>query len=257
MIPDDHPRAKSLHYRHKLVEGMHAKVVTPSGLTAHGRGEAFDYLMGEKTLPSAEKAAEIAVCAMLTAKHPIISINGNVAALNPEDFVELSRITGAKLEINLFYQAPGRIEAIEKVLREAGATEILGLGDVESATISELSSNRRIVDPRGIYQADVVMVPLEDGDRTEALVQQGKLVIAVDLNPLSRTAMHAHITLIDNVVRCIPVMISKAKAMKAELEKNTLQYETLKAKVDNYINKDTLKESIKSMIEYLSSRIDF
>ena len=32
-------------------------------------------------------------------------------------------------------------------------------------------------------KADTVLVPLEDGDRTEALVKMGKTVVAIDLNP--------------------------------------------------------------------------
>jgi 4-phosphopantoate--beta-alanine ligase len=42
----------------------------------------------------------------------------------------------------------------------------------------------------------------------------GKKVIAVDLNPLSRTASAAQITIVDNVVRAIPHMISEAKRLK-------------------------------------------
>ncbi|NIM45309.1 MAG: DUF137 domain-containing protein, partial [Nitrososphaeria archaeon] len=64
----------------------------------------------------------------------------------------------------------------------------LGVGETSSARIPELRSERRKVDARGIYSADVVLVPLEDGDRTEALRRMGKSVIAIDLNPLSRTA---------------------------------------------------------------------
>jgi 4-phosphopantoate--beta-alanine ligase len=58
-------------------------------------------------------------------------------------------------------------------------------------------SDRRMVDPDGIYIADVVLVPLEDGDRTEALVKMGKKVIAIDLNPLSRTSQKASITIVE------------------------------------------------------------
>ena len=44
----DHPRYKSLLAREKLVEA--SDVVAKQGLIAHGRGEAFDYLLGEQTL---------------------------------------------------------------------------------------------------------------------------------------------------------------------------------------------------------------
>jgi hypothetical protein len=39
----------------------------------------------------------------------------------------------------------------------------------------------------GTYDADVVTIPLKDADRCEALVAMGKKVIAIDLNPFSRT----------------------------------------------------------------------
>ena len=66
--------------------------------------------------------------------------------------------------------------------------------------IRELSSNRRRVDPKGIQKSDIVMVPLEDGDRTEALKKLGKTIITVDLNPISRTSLNADITIVDNII---------------------------------------------------------
>src|SRR2546426_3742263 len=49
-------------------------------------------------------------------------------------------------------------------------------------------SKRALAQRAGIYGADAVLVPLEDGDRTEALVRMKKVVVTVDLNPLSRTS---------------------------------------------------------------------
>jgi len=60
-------------------------------------------------------------------------------------------------------------------------------------------------------KADVVVVPLEDGDRTESLRKMGKLVIAVDLNPLSRTSKSASISIVDDIVRVIPQMIDQIR----------------------------------------------
>lgn len=249
IIPDDHPRAQSLHYRHLLVDGMNANIVTPSGLCAHGRGEAYDYMLGEKTTLSAQEAIEASMAVLLTAKSPVISVNGNVAALVPDEIVTLSLITGIPLEINIFYQAAGRIEAIASRLKESGAKNLLGLGDVPSVEISDLSSNRRIVDPRGIYQADVVLVPLEDGDRTEALVKAGKKVISIDLNPLSRTARKSHITIVDNLTRVIPKMIKIAKNLQ-KMERPEL------IKISEQFNqKQNLDQSIKYMIDYLNEQL--
>lgn len=249
IIPEDHPRAQSLHYRHLLVESMEKKIVTPSGLCAHGRGEAYDYILGETTTKFAEDAMEAAVAMILSAKHPVISVNGNVAALVPREIIDFSNETGALLEVNLFYQAPGRLSAIEKILRDNGAKDILGLDEKISVKLNNLSSNRRIVDPNGIFTADVVMIPLEDGDRAEALIESGKKVITVDLNPLSRTAQKSHITIVDNLIRCIPKMVNVARSMKK------MKAEKIKGIKNNFNQKKNLDQSLIHMIQYLQSKI--
>ena len=53
----------------------------------------------------------------------------------------------------------------------------------------------------GIGLADTILVPLEDGDRCEALVGLGKEVVVIDLNPLSRSSMMASVTIVDEVSR--------------------------------------------------------
>ena len=70
----------------------------------------------------------------------------------------------------------------------------------------------------GIYCADVVLIPLEDGDRAEALVKVGKKVIAIDLNPLSRTAMAAHVTIVDELTRAVPTCRHGANGAEADPE---------------------------------------
>jgi 4-phosphopantoate--beta-alanine ligase len=209
-----HPRAVSLYTRELLVDGYKKGIVVTEGLIAHGRGEAFDYLLREQTTEFAQAAIRTASAALLLANYPVISVNGNSVALCARQIVELSKITHAVVEVNLFHRSKEREIAIEKELRKKGANLVYGVGSAASSTISELQSDRRRVDPQGIYKADTVLVPLEDGDRTEALVKMGKKVIAVDLNPLSRTASAAQITIVDNVVRAIPHMISEAKRLK-------------------------------------------
>ena len=100
------------------------------------------------------------------------------------------------------------------MLKEAGAKEVLGIGTAASARIDEIFSDRRRVDPRGIFVADLVFVPLEDGDRTEGLVKMGKTVITVDLNPMSRTAQFSNITIVDNIVRALPLLVIEARRLK-------------------------------------------
>lgn len=245
-IPPGHPRRESLLIREKLVEGFKRGLVVPEGLIAHGRGECFDYLIGESTQPFADRAMNAAVAALLLAKHPVISVNGNTAALVPREVVELAREVNAKIEVNLFYRTREREEAIAKWLREHGAVEVLGVGEDASATIPELFSERRRVSPRGILVADVVLVPLEDGDRTEALRKMGKTVIAIDLNPLSRTSRAASITIVDNVVRTIPLMVEKAKVMKK------MSRSELESVLREYDNNKTLQEALRHILSRLS-----
>ncbi|AEC50973.1 hypothetical protein PNA2_0056 [Pyrococcus sp. NA2] len=233
-IPKSHPRYWSLLYREKIIEGMEKGITAKAGLIAHGRGEAFDYLIGEKTIPPAEEAMKVAVAKLLLAKHPVISVNGNVAALVPKETVELANVVGAKLEVNLFYRTEERVRKIAEVLREAGAKEVLGLKPTKR--IPGLESERGKVDEEGIWKADVVLVPLEDGDRTEALVRMGKFVITVDLNPLSRSARMAHVTIVDNIIRAYPKMIELAKEMKR------LSREKLEEIVKMYDNNRILSE---------------
>ena len=237
-IPPSHPRRESLLIRERLVEGFKRGYVVPEGLIAHGRGECFDYLIGEETREFARKAIRAAAAALLLAKHPVISVNGNTAALVAEHVVRLAEEVPAKIEVNLFYRTREREELIAGVLREAGAREVLGVGEDASATIPELFSERRRVSPRGILVADVVLVPLEDGDRTEALRRMGKTVIAVDLNPLSRTARAASITIVDNIVRAMPALVEEVRELKKR-PKNELQ-----AILGSYDNNQVLAEAL-------------
>jgi len=237
-IPSDHPRAKSLQTREKLIEHYLDGTVAAAGLIAHGRGEAFDYLLGEKTTRPALHAIEAAAATLLTARNPVISVNGNTAALAAQDIVELAKAANAKIEVNLFYRTLKREAAVKKLLENAGAHEVLGVGGNASARIRELNSERRRVDPRGILRADVVVVPLEDGDRTEALVKMHKKVIAIDLNPLSRTSQKATVTIVDNILRALPTLVETTRRLKQHSQ------EELEKIVRRFDNKKNLAESL-------------
>ena len=211
VIPDDHPRQASLETRHRIEEGVEMGITSPQGLIAQGRGEAFDYLLGEETIPSADEAERAAAAALLLAEHPVLSVNGNVAALVPDAIVELAAAVGADLEVNLFNRTADRMETIAEYLREHGAEEVKGLK--ADARIPGLSHERAKVDADGIYDADVVLVPLEDGDRAEALSEMGKTEIVIDLNPLSRSAQNAAIPIVDNLIRAIPRIAEHAREL--------------------------------------------
>jgi len=84
------------------------------------------------------------------------------------------------------------------------------------------------------------LVPLEDGDRTEALRKMGKIVIAIDLNPLSRTARFASISIVDNIVRAVPLLVEKTQALRKEtvrkLRESLLEYDNRKVLGDAITN---------------------
>ena len=212
-ITPTHPRAKSLIIREKLVEGFRNGIVVPEGLIAHGRGEAFDYLLGEKTTKYAYEAEKVAVCLLLLSNKSVISVNGNTAALCAKDLVNLSNITKSKIEVNLFHKSLTRSKAIARILKKEDANEVLGLDAKLRSTLRYISSNRKFVDKNGIMNSDTVFVALEDGDRTESLVKIGKKVISIDLNPLSRTAIASNVTIVDNIVRAMPNMIKISKQL--------------------------------------------
>jgi len=215
-IPKSHPRFVSLNIREKIVSGYNNGLVAKEGLLAHGRGEAFDYLIGEKTMRSARTAINAAAVTLLTAKNSVISVNGNIAALCPKEIIQLAKITKSKIEVNLFYHNEDRKKKIVRRLKNVGAKQILGTNPRSNRRIIGIDSPRRIVDKDGIFAADVVLVPLEDGDRTLALKNAGKTVITFDLNPLSRTAQTADITIVDNVVRGMRLLISACKKTKTK-----------------------------------------
>lgn len=204
-IPRSHPRHESLILREKLVEGFKAGYVVPQGLIAHGRGEMFDYLLGEKTTKESRVASRAAAALLLRAKRPVISVNGNVAALCPKEVVRLSQASEARVEVGLFHRTDQRISKIQKILEENGARNVLGF--LPDASIPGLESMRGLCTREGIYSADVVLIPLEDGDRAEALAKMKKKTIAIDLNAMSRTARNATVTIVDEVTRAIPELI--------------------------------------------------
>ena len=240
-IPKSHPRYHSLVTREKISRAMKEGIVHETGLIAHGRGEAFDYLIGETTIPQADVAEKIAAAALLCAQKPIISINGNVAALVPDECISLAKSIPAILEVNLFHRTSERVKKIAALLRKKGVKTLYGVHP--DARIPGLDSDRALCEKIGMYTADVVLVPLEDGDRCQALMRMGKTVIAIDLNPLSRTAQTASITIVDNVIRAIPQIehwIVRLKDTKpSQLEKLVMNWDNSKnlEKIMRYLSK--------------------
>jgi len=210
-LDPSHPRYKSLLLRERLVNGFYNGIVVPEGLIAHGRGEMFDYVIGEETSPPALKAEKAAAAAIIASESPVISVNGNLAALCSKEVAHLSKATGAKVEVNLFHWSEKRAKLIRKILESNGAKKVLA--EKPDVWLEGMRSNRGMCHAEGIFSADTVLIPLEDGDRALALADMGKTVISLDLNPLSRTSLFASISIVDEVTRAMPNLIRFSKEL--------------------------------------------
>jgi len=227
-IPDSHPRKRSLLSRQKIVEGSLEGLLADSAMIAHGRGEAFDYLLGEVTTQSAGLAIRESSARLMAANHPVISVNGNTVLLAGKKALRVAAALGCAIEVNLYYRTPERVSGLLSLLEEQRTlvmdeTEPTGFeGDwresVRNVPLLGISPNFRIEGlegPRshcteeGIGIADSILVPLEDGDRCEALVNLGKEVIVIDLNPLSRSSKMATVTIVDEVSRAFEGILSE------------------------------------------------
>lgn len=245
-IPLSHPRYASLVARERVAEGVKCGYTSSQGLIAQGRGECFDYLLGERTTPSAKKATKAAAAMLLLAKSPALSVNGNVAALSAQEMVDLAAALGIPLEVNLFHRTEERVRKIAELLREKGAKEVLG--ERPDACVPGLEHARALATRGGIYDADVVLIPLEDGDRCEALVAMGKKVIAIDLNPLSRTARKATVSIVDNIIRALPNITDWVRQL------SMLSRADLEMMVQEYDNEKVLRQAVQEIQDHLAEQ---
>ena len=135
-----------------------------------------------------------------------------MAALCPKALVVLAGGIPAPLEVNLFYRTEERVGKIVGHLKQHGATKVFGTEP--DAEIPDLEHARGLCTKEGIYTADVVLVPLEDGDRAQALRNMGKTTIVIDLNPMSRSSKTASVTIVDEVTRAIPNITKFIRELK-------------------------------------------
>lgn len=217
-----HPRYESLLKRHHLENAARKGMLADSAMIAHGRGEAFDYLLGEQTTDNALKSTKNAIGHLANAKRPVICLNGNTTALAGYELMKVAEFLNCPIEVNIFYRTEERINVIFEHLNQIKSEHSLNvelLGKTPDSLIPGLKGPRAKCCKSGIIDSDVILVPLEDGDRCEALVAMGKIVIVVDLNPLSRSAQMASITIVDEITRVANNMINLLEANN-ELEIN-------------------------------------
>jgi 4-phosphopantoate--beta-alanine ligase len=215
-------------------------IVTLEGLTAHGRGEAFDYLLGERTTASALMAEQTAAALLRTARRPLFSVNGNTAALAaPEIALFQEATSGIPIEVNLFHRTEERVQKITAYLEQYGVRVLEGPAE----RLLPISHDRAYCLREGLFAADTVLVPLEDGDRAAALRHMGKRVIAIDLNPLSRTARSATLTIVDELTRALPRITASFPRLSVE------DCARLTASLDN-------RSFLNSALEEMKRRLD-
>ena len=241
MIPNSHPRSESLLLREKMVTAATNGYLADSALIAHGRGEAFDYLIGERTTYPAKRAMYVATAALLLSNNPVISVNGNATALACDEIIELAQAVNAKIEINLFYRTDDRVKIIGQLYKDHGYKNILGTLDDEIIYLNDIKNSRATASKTGIFSADTILIPLEDGDRAEILKKSGKNIITIDLNPLSRTSKMSDVSIMDNIVRAIPFMTKIAEDLK------TQDKAVLVEMVHEFNNEENLKESLEQI----------
>ena len=132
---------------------------------------------------------------------------------------------------------------ITRLLEDHGVRVLSG----EPERLLPLSHDRALCLGAGIGSADVVLVPLEDGDRCRALSAMGKTVIAIDLNPLSRTARSADLTVVDELTRALPAITRFCRELGCE-EARELSKE--------FDNRELLEEAIRDIIGRLEHALD-
>ena len=76
----------------------------------------------------------------------------------------------------------------------------------------------------------------------------GKKVIAVDLNPISRTAIWSDITIVDNIIRVLPEMIKFAERLKS------FNNEQLKKILSYFNNKQNIQETLDFIVTYITTQ---
>lgn len=243
--PKSHPRYWSNYYRDLIVWGIKKGVTSQQGLIAHGRGETFDYLIGEKTTDVAKQTIKAASAMLLLSKKPVISVNGNAVMLVPKEIVRLSDELKCPIEINIFHRSKKRELKIAEQLKKYGAINILF---PDNFIIPNMASNRRMISSYGQAKADIIFIPLEDGDRTAALKKMKKKIITVDLNPLSRTAQAASITIVDNIVRCVPLLIKEVRRQKK------MKNDELITILKYFDNKNNLQKSLSLISKNLQNK---
>jgi len=252
-IPKTHPRYHSLMLRERLAFGLDNGLTSKKGLIAHGRGEAFYYMLGEKTHDFARESIDVSLAMLVEAERPIISVNGNTTALASDEIIDFAYalIKAGKdcaIEVNIFTFTKERADKIckfftDKISEKGYKIDVLISRTEGALELPDIEHNRRFMHPDGLGRADVALVMLEDGDRCEALANSGRKVISVDLNPMSRSATKAHVNICDELTRCLVVMTNRLA------EVSSLTSAERQKLISDFDSEKAIKRSLKALRE--------
>ena len=120
------------------------------------------------------------------------------------------------------------------------------MGRNPDARIPGLNHDRALC-TRTLFDCDAIVVPIEDGDRAEALVKMGKVVISIDINPLSRTSRTATVPVCDEMSRALENIIRFVRELKGKDD-------VIENIINTYSNKDNRKQVLHQIAGYLESQ---
>ena len=134
------------------------------------------------------------------------------------------------------------MEGLISYLESKGAEDVLGR-DPDSR-IQGLEHDRALCTSEGIYGSDVILVPIEDGDRAEA-----KKVISIDLNPLSRTSKAATVPVCDEISRAIENISRFVEELRGDRE-------TIIKTLDDFSNQENRRRTVEGICRFLMDGLD-
>ena len=146
------------------------------------------------------------------------------------------------MEVNIFHRTEERMEKLISFMESKGASNVLGRNP--DAKIDGLSHARAFCTREGVFTSDVILVPIEDGDRAEALVSMGKTVISIDLNPLSRTSKAATVPISDEIGRALENITRYVEELRGKEDE-------IDAVIRSYSGERTRKDTIAFICDYL------
>ena len=112
-----------------------------------------------------------------------------------------------------------------------------------------LRNDRALCTREGIWSSDVILVPIEDGDRAQALIAMGKKVISIDINPLSRTSRVATVPICDEISRATANILRFVEEMRDDRSARLKM-------LDGFSNRECLRATVDSICGSLKAEFE-